>query len=95
VPSNHCGLASTFHEPHPDHRPVRNVGSLIGLSALELAQYAGSGNVLEASVAMAALNPLIDIDETRCIRENALDVLTLGSLCYFPSYRGAYYGKES
>ena len=75
VLSKHCGLASTFHEPHPSHRPVRKAGSLIGLSALELAQYARSDNVLEASIGMAAINSLIDIDEARCVKENALDVL--------------------
>jgi uncharacterized protein (DUF4213/DUF364 family) len=75
VLSKHCGLASTFHEPHPDHRPVRNAGSLTGLSALELAQYARSDNVLEASIGMAAINSLIDIDDAKCVEENALDVL--------------------
>jgi uncharacterized protein (DUF4213/DUF364 family) len=77
VLSKHCGLASTFHEPHPSHRPVRNAGNLTKLSALELAQYARSDNVLEASIGMAAINSLIDIDEARCVRENALDVLAL------------------
>jgi uncharacterized protein (DUF4213/DUF364 family) len=75
VLSKHCGLASTFHEPHPYHRPVRNAGRLTGLSALELVQYAKSDNVLEASIGMAAINSLIDIDENRCVKENALDVL--------------------
>jgi uncharacterized protein (DUF4213/DUF364 family) len=75
VLSKHCGLASTFHEPHPSHRPVRKAGSLTGLPALEVAQYARSDNVLEASIGMAAINSLIDIDETRCVKENALDVL--------------------
>jgi len=75
VLSKHCGLASTFHEPHPYHRPVRNAGRLTGLSALELVQYARSDNVLEASIGMAAINSLIDIDENRCVKENALDVL--------------------
>jgi len=77
VLSKHCGLASTFHESHPYHRPVKNAGSLTELSALELAQYARSDNVLEASIGMAAINSLIDIDEARCVRENALDVLAL------------------
>ena len=77
VLSKHCGLASTFHEPHPYHRPVKNAGSLTELSALELAQYARSDNVLEASIGMAAINSLIDIDEARCDRKNALDVLAL------------------
>ena len=75
VLAQHCGLASTFHEPHPSHRPVRNAGSLTGLSALELAQYARSDNVLEASIGMAAINSLVDIDEARCVKENAFDVL--------------------
>jgi len=77
VLSKHYGLASTFHEPHPYHRPVKNAGSLTGLSALELAQYARSDNVLEASIGMAAINSLIDIDEAICVGENALDVLAL------------------
>jgi uncharacterized protein (DUF4213/DUF364 family) len=75
VLSKHCGLASTFHDPHPDHRPVRKAGSLTELSALQLAQYARSDNVLEASIGMAAINSLIDIDEARCVDENAFDVL--------------------
>jgi uncharacterized protein (DUF4213/DUF364 family) len=75
VLSKHCGLASTFHEPHPSHRPVKDAGSLTELSALELAEYARSDNVLEASIGMAAINSLIDIDEARCIEQNAFDVL--------------------
>jgi len=75
VLSKHCGLASTFHEPHPSHRPVKNAGSLTGLPTLELAQYARSDSVLEASIGMAAINSVIDIDEARCVRENAFDVL--------------------
>jgi len=75
VLSKHCGLASTFHEPHPYHRPVRNAERLTELSALELAQYARSDNVLEASIGMATINSLIDIDEARCVEKNALDVL--------------------
>jgi uncharacterized protein (DUF4213/DUF364 family) len=75
VLSKHCGLASTFHEPHSSHRPVKNAGNLSGLPALELAQYARSDSVLEASIGMAAINSVIDIDEAKCIRENAFDVL--------------------
>jgi len=75
VLSKHCGLASTFRDPHTTHRPVRNVGRLTELSALQLAQYARSDNLLEASIGMAAINSLIDIDQSRCIEENAFDVL--------------------
>ena len=75
VLSKHCGLASTFHDWHPDHSPVRDAGDLTRLSALQLAEYARSDNVLEASIGMAAINSLIDIDEARCVAENAFDVL--------------------
>jgi hypothetical protein len=54
---------------------VRGVGDLRNRSALELAEYAKSDNLLEASIGMATINSLIDIDETRCDAENALDVL--------------------
>ena len=75
VLSKHCGLASTLREPHIAHRPVKNSGSLTELSALQLAQYARSDNVLEASIGMAAINSLIDVDEVACIEENAFDIL--------------------
>jgi uncharacterized protein (DUF4213/DUF364 family) len=75
VVSRNCGLASTFAEGHPYHRAVRGVGSLVQKSALELAQYAKSANLLEASIGMAAINSLIDMDESRCTQENAFDIL--------------------
>jgi uncharacterized protein (DUF4213/DUF364 family) len=75
VVSKHCGLSSTFRDEHPHHGMVRGVGSLRNRSALELAEYAKSDNLLEASIGMATINSLIDIDETKCDAENALDVL--------------------
>lgn len=75
VVSKNCGLASTLHEGHPVHKLVREPGTLRGKSALELAQYANSDHLLEASIGMAAINSLIDIDETRCVEKNALDIL--------------------
>jgi len=75
VVSRNCGLASTFHEDHPYHRAVRDVGSLTQKSALELAQYVESDNLLEASIGMAAINSLIDIDKSKCIEQNAFDIL--------------------
>ena len=75
VVSKHCGLASTFREEHPNHVMVRGVGDLRNRSALKLAEYAKSDNLLEASIGMATINSLIDIDETKCDAENALDVL--------------------
>jgi len=75
VVSRHCGLASTFHEEHPYHRLVKDVGNLTGRLAVELAEYAKSDNPLEASIGMAAINSLIDIDEASCVEENAFDIL--------------------
>jgi len=75
VVSKNCGLASTFREGHPHHGMVRGVGDLRGKSALELAEYANSDNLMEATIGMATINSLIDIDETKCVVENALDIL--------------------
>jgi len=75
VVSRHCGLASTFHEEHPYHRLVKDVGNLAGRLAVKLAEYAKSDNPLEASIGMAAINSLVDIDEARCVEENAFDIL--------------------
>jgi len=75
VLSRHCGLASTFHEEHPDHGIVADAGSLVTKSALELARLAGSPNVLEASIGMAAVNSLIEVDESKCVERNAFEIL--------------------
>ena len=75
VMTRNWGLASSFREEHPQHGRVRDVGKLRGKPALELAEYAKSDNLLEASIGMATINSLIDIDEARCIAENAFDVL--------------------
>jgi len=75
VVSKHCGLASTLSEGHPYHKTVRDPGKLRGKSALELAEYAKSDHLLEASIGMAAINSLIDIDESRCSEKNALNIL--------------------
>lgn len=76
VVSKHCGLSSTFREEGPSHeRGVRDVGRLTQKRALELAEYAKSSNLLEASIGMATLNSLIDVDESRCIEKNAFDLI--------------------
>jgi hypothetical protein len=76
VCSRHCGLASTLtgNQPH-GHSKVRDVGRLHFKSAHELAEYARSDNLLEASIGAAAINSLIDVDESRVVEVNAGDVL--------------------
>jgi uncharacterized protein (DUF4213/DUF364 family) len=76
VITNHCGLSSTFRSEGPSHdRGVRDVGNLTQKTALELAEYARSESLLEASIGMATINSLIDIDESKCIEKNAFDII--------------------
>lgn len=76
VCSRYCGLASTMagDKPH-GHTPVREVGHLHLKSARELAEYARSDNLLEASIGVAAINSLLDVDERGAVEINAADVL--------------------
>jgi uncharacterized protein (DUF4213/DUF364 family) len=74
--SRGCGLASTFRdEGHPHKKGVKNVGRLTEKSALELASYSLSDYAMEASIGMAAINSLIEVDEQRCVEKNASRIL--------------------
>jgi uncharacterized protein (DUF4213/DUF364 family) len=76
VVSRGCGLASTFRdEGHPHKKGVKNVGRLTEKSALELASYSLSDYAMEASIGMAAINSLIEVDEQRCVEKNASRIL--------------------
>lgn len=63
VKSLDWGLSSSFRDPCSGSSPawVRRAGELIGMEAHELARYALSERLLEASLGMAALNSLIDV----------------------------------
>jgi uncharacterized protein (DUF4213/DUF364 family) len=76
VCSRNCGLASTItgDKPHA-HEQVRDVGRLHLKSARELAEYARSDNPLEASLGVAAINSLLDVDERNAVEVNAAQVL--------------------
>jgi uncharacterized protein (DUF4213/DUF364 family) len=74
--SHHCGMAATLVDNHPHgHAAVREVGNLHTKTARELAQYALSDNLLEASIGMAAINSLLDVDENQAVEVNAVEVL--------------------
>jgi uncharacterized protein (DUF4213/DUF364 family) len=76
VVSKYCGLSSTFRDEGPSHeKGVRDVGRLTQKTALSLAEYARSKSLLEASIGMATINSLIDIDESKCIEKNAFEIL--------------------
>jgi hypothetical protein len=76
VVTKHCGLSSTFRDEGPSHdRGVRDVGNLTQKTALELTEYSKSESLLEASIGMATINSLIDIDESKCIEKNAFEII--------------------
>jgi uncharacterized protein (DUF4213/DUF364 family) len=76
VCSKFCGLGSTLiGETQHGHSPVRDVGSLHQKSAQELAHWILSDNLLEASLGIAALNSLIEVDENRLRELNAAEVI--------------------
>jgi hypothetical protein len=71
-----CGLAAsiTGDTPH-GHAAVRDVGRLHLKGARELAEYARSDNPLEASIGVATINSLLEVDESRAVEINAAQVL--------------------
>lgn len=100
VCSRSCGLASTLIDDHPHgHAQVRDAGRLHLKSARELAEYARSGQLLEASIGVAALNSLLEVDETQAVEVNAAEVLAergrgkdvalVGHFPFIPSLRAA------
>ena len=77
VCSRHCALSSTLTNCGPHgHARMRDVGKLQEKSAQELAQWILSDNLLEASVAMAAINSMVDVDESKLVQKNASQVIT-------------------
>ena len=76
VRSKFCGLGSTLvgEGPH-GHSQVRDVGVLQQKSAQELAHWVLSDNLLEASIGIAALNSLLDVDEGHMEQINAAEVI--------------------
>lgn len=76
VCSRSCGMASTLRNEKPHGTPdVRDVGELHLKSAKELVQLLHSDSALENSIGMAALNSLLDVDESGAVEINAADVL--------------------
>ena len=77
VLTHNCGLAATLrdYKHHQDSAPMKEAGTLIGKGALEIAQMAYSPSLLEASIGMATINSLLEIDEGHCVSLNAKDLL--------------------
>jgi uncharacterized protein (DUF4213/DUF364 family) len=71
--SRQCGLASTLGAGEHEHGAtfVAGAGRLEESSARHLAGLARSASTLEAGVGLAAINSLIEVDESRCVELNA------------------------
>jgi len=71
-----CGLASTLRaETHDSGPPVPEAGRLLDYSGRELAGWLRSSSTLKASIGMAALNALLDVDTAGCVEVNAERVI--------------------
>ena len=77
VLTRNCGLAATLpRDALRQNRPlVKEPGSLLEKSVLELAGMAHSNSILEAAIGMATINSLLEIDEKRCVELNARDII--------------------
>ncbi|MGD8985257.1 MAG: DUF364 domain-containing protein [Desulfobacteraceae bacterium] len=77
VLTRNCGLASTLpRDALRQERPlVKEPGTLVQKSTLELAQMAHSESILEAAIGMATINSLISIDSESCVELNARDLI--------------------
>jgi len=75
--SRECGLASTTGPGEHEHGAafVRDAGNLVGRGALELTGLAYSESAMEAAIGLAAINSLLDVDESGCVELNAGDLL--------------------
>ena len=68
VCSQRCGISATTLsiKPHGEEA-IRDAGFLLLKTAMELSNYALSENPLEASIGLATINSIIDIDSTQLI----------------------------
>lgn len=98
VCSRHCGMASTLVTAHTHgHVQVRDAGNLLNKSTKELANLACSDELLEASIGLATINSLLEVDESLAVEINASEVLAergrgrnvaiIGSFPFIPQLR--------
>lgn len=76
VCSRTCGLASTLLTSGPHgHARVREVGFLHQKDTRGLAEMILSEDLLEASIGMAAINSMIEVDEGCLVKVNASEII--------------------
>lgn len=76
VCSRHCGMSATLRSNRwQESLPTRDVDLLLQKSAHELAQLAYSTDLLQASLGVATINSLQEVDESRAVEMKASEVL--------------------
>jgi uncharacterized protein (DUF4213/DUF364 family) len=71
-----CGLASTLRaETGGPWPPVVEAGRLLGRTGRQLAELLRSDRILEASIGMAAVNALLEVDERPLTEVNAEEII--------------------
>jgi hypothetical protein len=77
VLTRHCGLAASLpRDALRQEAPlVREPGSLLEKRAEDLVQMTFSESILEAAMGMAAINSLLNVDETKCVELNAAELI--------------------
>ena len=77
VLTRNCGLAATLPRDALRQEPplVKEPGSLLEKSTLELTRMAYSESILEAAIGMATINSLLEIDVEQCQDLNARDLI--------------------
>jgi uncharacterized protein (DUF4213/DUF364 family) len=77
VLTRYGGLAATMPRDALNHEAgqVREPGFLLARSSADLARLAYSESILEAAIGMAAVNSLLEVDETACRELNAAELI--------------------
>jgi uncharacterized protein (DUF4213/DUF364 family) len=101
VTTRQTGLASTYREQDiqhsDDHCMINDAGRFTEKLAGDLVEYARSDDTVAASIGMATINSLIEVDEHRCVDIGAyeilaekgrnLDVAVVGHFPFIPKLR--------
>jgi len=80
VTTKYSGLSSTLRgeeRQHSDHADITvpDAGRLLEKTAGELADFALLEDSVAASIGMAAVNSMIEVDESKCVERGAVDLL--------------------
>ncbi|MBN2317479.1 MAG: DUF364 domain-containing protein [Acidobacteria bacterium] len=77
VLTRNCGLAATLPRDALKQEPplMKGPGTLLSRTASELVQMTRSQSIIESAIGMAAINSLLDIDESSCRNLNARDLI--------------------